>query len=71
MTLDVTVKIVEATPTAVVAAATTWAEFPNIWGPMLGEVWSFLRGEAPKGLGHPGPSTGDFDVKVFWSLVAP
>ena len=152
MTLDVTVKIVEVTPTAVVAAATTWAEFPNIWGPMLGEVWSFLRGEAPKGLytnghnimlykdgvpnvevgvqvtgpfapagqvvtsalqgglaasathtgpiskigdthrtvsdwsktngyrlagphweiyGDPDPSTGDFDVEVFWSLVAP
>jgi effector-binding domain-containing protein len=50
MTVDVTVKIVESTPTAVVAAATTWAEFPNTWGPMLGEVWSFLRGEAPEGL---------------------
>jgi effector-binding domain-containing protein len=152
MTVDVTVKIVESTPTAVVAAATTWAEFPNTWGPILGEVWSFLRGEAPEGLytnghnimlykdnvpnvevgvqvngsfasaghvvasalpgglaasathtgpiskigdthravrewskangyrlvgphweiyGDPNPSTGDFDIDVFWSLAAP
>jgi effector-binding domain-containing protein len=152
MTVEVTAKIVEPTPTAVVAAATTWAEFPKMWGPMLGEVWSFLRGEAPERLykhghnimlykddvpnvevgvqvsrsfasaghvvasalpgglvasathtgpianigdthravcewsktngyrlvgphweiyGDPDPSTGDFDVDVFWSLFAP
>jgi len=151
MTVDVTVKTAEPTPTAVVAAATTWAEFPLMWGPMLDKVWSFLRGEAPDGLykqghnvmlykddvpnvevgvqvsgsfdtgsgvlsstlpgglvatathtgpiarigethqavcdwctargfqlagarweiyGDPDPSTGDFDVEVFWSLVA-
>ena len=50
MTVDVTVKTVEPTPTAVVAAAVTWAEFPAMWGPMLDEVWSFLRGSAPDGL---------------------
>lgn len=43
-------RTVDATPTAVVAAATTWAEFPRTWGPMLDQVWSFLRGEAPAGL---------------------
>jgi hypothetical protein len=32
MIVDVTVKTVEPTPTAVVVAATTWAEFPAIWG---------------------------------------
>jgi effector-binding domain-containing protein len=47
---DVTVKVVEPTPTAVVMAATTWAEFPNMWGPMLTEVWGFLRGDASGGL---------------------
>jgi effector-binding domain-containing protein len=152
MTVDVTVKTAEPTPTAVVVAATTWAEFPNVWGPMLNQVWGFLRGEAPEGLykqghnimlykddvpnvevgvqvssafdpvgqvvasrlpgglvatathtgpigeigdthnavrewskangyslvgphweiyGDPDPSTGHFDVDVFWSLVAP
>jgi hypothetical protein len=50
MTVEVTVKTVEPTPTAVVAAATTWAEFPAMWGPMLDQVWSFLRGGAPAGL---------------------
>jgi effector-binding domain-containing protein len=47
---DVIVKTVEPTPTAVVVAATTWAEFPTVWGPMLDRVWSFLRGDAPEGL---------------------
>lgn len=50
MTVEVTARTVEPTPTAVVTAATTWAEFPNAWGPMLNKVWSFLRGEAPDGL---------------------
>ena len=50
MTVEVTVTTVEPTPTAVVAAATTWVEFPKMWGPMLDQVWSFLRGGAPDGL---------------------
>ena len=50
MAVEVTVRTVEPTPTAVVAAAATWAEFPNMWGPMLDKVWSFLRGDAPEGL---------------------
>src|SRR6516165_10282039 len=50
MTSDVTVKTVEPTPTAVVVAATTWAEFPAMWRPMLDKVWSFLRSGAPEGL---------------------
>ena len=50
MSGEVSVRNVEPTPTAVVAAATTWAEFPSLWGPMLGEVWGFLRGGAPAGL---------------------
>ena len=151
MAVEVTLQAVDPAPTAVVAAATTWAEFPKMWGPMLDRVWSFLRGPAPDGLyeqghnvmlytddvpnvevgvhvsgsfgpaghvvasalpgglvataihtgpiaqigdthqavrewskangyrlagphweiyGDPHPSTGDFDVDVFWSLVA-
>jgi len=50
MTVQVTARTVQPTPTAVVADATTWAEFPNMWGPMLDQVWSFLRGDAPAGL---------------------
>ena len=50
MTVEVTVKTVEPMPTAVVAAAATWAEFPKMWGPILDKVWGFLRGGAPDGL---------------------
>jgi effector-binding domain-containing protein len=50
MTVEVTMKTVGPTPTAVVAAAATWAEFPKMWGPMPDTVWGFLRGEAPDGL---------------------
>jgi hypothetical protein len=32
VTVEVTVKAVEPTPTAVVTAMTTWAEFPKMWG---------------------------------------
>src|SRR5580698_202531 len=50
MAVEVTMQAVDPAPTAVVAAATTWAEFPKIWGPMLDQVWSFLRGDPPEGL---------------------
>ncbi len=50
MTVRVTVTTAEPVPTAVVAAQTTWAEFPHLWRPMLDTVWAFLRGEAPEGL---------------------
>jgi effector-binding domain-containing protein len=50
MNVAVTVRTIEPTPTAVVAAAVTWADFPQIWGPMLNKVWGFLHGEAPDGL---------------------
>jgi effector-binding domain-containing protein len=50
MPVEVTVKTVEPTPTAVVVGATTWAQFPQRWPLMLDQVWSFLRSEAPEGL---------------------
>lgn len=50
MTVEVAVVTVEPTPTAVVAAAATWSQFPQMWGPMLDRVWAFLRSEAPEGL---------------------
>ena len=34
---------VEARPTAVVAQTTTWQEFPELWGALLGEVYEFVR----------------------------
>lgn len=50
MNVPVTVKTVQPVPTAVVAAASTWADFPAQWRPMLDEVWGFLRNDAPAGL---------------------
>jgi effector-binding domain-containing protein len=40
---EVTLTEVPARPTAVVAAATTWAEFPALWPQLLGEVWACLH----------------------------
>ena len=50
---DVRVLTVQASPTAVVRAATTWTEFPTLWGTMLDQVWRFLR-EAPGDLSKDG-----------------
>jgi effector-binding domain-containing protein len=39
----VTLTGVLARPTAVVAAATSWPEFPSLWKTLLDEVWACLR----------------------------
>jgi effector-binding domain-containing protein len=39
----VTFLTVDARPTAVVARTTTWKEFPNVWGPLLDDVYRFVR----------------------------
>lgn len=44
MAAEVGIVTVEAIPTAVVAQATTWEEFPALWGKLLDEVWAFVRG---------------------------
>ena len=43
MRYEVTVTDVAARPTAVIAAATTWQEFPTLWKELLDEVWACLR----------------------------
>jgi effector-binding domain-containing protein len=43
MRYEVTVTDVAARPTAVVAATTTWQEFPALWKELLDEVWACLR----------------------------
>jgi effector-binding domain-containing protein len=40
---DVTIETVLARPTAVIAAATSWQEFPVMWRQLSGEVWACLR----------------------------
>ena len=43
MSYQVTMKAVEARPTAVVKAQTTWQELPTLWRKLSGEVWACLR----------------------------
>lgn len=43
MSYQVSVTDVAARPTAVVPAATGWAEFPTLWPQLSGEVWACLR----------------------------
>jgi hypothetical protein len=69
VTLDVTVKIVEPTHTAVVAAMTMCAEFPKTWGPSrkaTGTRWPGPRLERSTAV--PTRPRDQFDVDVFWSL---
>jgi effector-binding domain-containing protein len=39
----VTVLDVQPRRTAVIAASVSWPDFPNLWGPMLDEVYAFVR----------------------------
>ena len=49
---SVTVKTAAARPTAVVAATTTWAEFPSLWGKLLDEVYAFVGAGGATQDGH-------------------
>jgi effector-binding domain-containing protein len=77
MTYEVTATNVEARPTAVVAARTTWREFPTLWPTLLDEVWACLRsGGVERGcrnvmLYRDGAAPGDVDVEVGVVLDRP
>jgi len=43
MSYQVTMMDVEARPTAVVPATTTWQEFPTLWRKLSDEVWACLH----------------------------
>ena len=44
MDYEVMLRTMAASPTAVVAQATTWDEFPRLWRVLLDEVYVFVRG---------------------------
>ncbi len=48
----VSVETRAARPTAVVAAATTWAEYPALWPTLLDEVYAFIRSGGATQDGH-------------------
>jgi hypothetical protein len=43
MTADVALRTVAPRPTAVVSQTTTWQQFPDVWRPLLDEVYGFIR----------------------------
>ena len=43
MSYQVLIQDVEARPTAVVPATTTWQAFPTLWRELMDEVWACLR----------------------------
>ena len=49
---DVQVVTATARPTAVVAAATTWDEFPQLWRRLLDQVYAFLATSDVSQTGH-------------------
>jgi effector-binding domain-containing protein len=52
MAHDVVLRTTPASPTAVVAQATTWDEFPSLWGALLDEVYAFVRSGGTTQTGH-------------------
>jgi hypothetical protein len=46
--------IVDPRPTAVIVQTTTWAEFPTVWGQLLGDVYGFVRGRSDLATGSGG-----------------
>jgi effector-binding domain-containing protein len=48
----VTFMRVDARPTAVIAQTTTWKEFPNVWGPLLDQVYRFVRSRSDLATGE-------------------
>lgn len=70
---DVTVRIVAARPTAVVAAETTWQDFPSTWRPMLDEVYACLKrnGSAHQGCNIMLYKDDVPNVEIGVELIAP
>jgi effector-binding domain-containing protein len=49
---EITLREVPACPTAVIAQATTWSEFPKVWPVLLDEVYAFVRAGGATQAGH-------------------
>src|SRR6266699_4317542 len=61
MSYQVTMTAVEARPTAVVEAMTTWQEFPTQWRELSNEVWACLRAG--------GITRGCRNIMLYWDDV--
>src|SRR5438045_7488751 len=61
MSYQVTMTDVEARPTAVVEAMTTWQKFPTLWRELSDEVWACLHAG--------GISRGCRNIMLYWDDV--
>jgi effector-binding domain-containing protein len=61
MSYQVTMMNAVARPTAVVAATTTWQQFPTLWRELSGEVWACLRAG--------GVTRGCRNIMLYWDDV--
>ena len=61
MSYQITMTVVEARPTTVVKAQTTWQEFPTLWQELSAEVWECLRAG--------GISRGCRNIMLYWDDV--
>ena len=61
MSYEVMMKVIEARPTAVVSATTTWQAFPRLWRELSDEVWACLRAG--------GISQGCRNIMLYWDDV--
>jgi hypothetical protein len=61
LSYQVTMTDVEARPTAVVPATTTWQEFPTLWRELSDEVWACLHAG--------GISRGCRVIMLYWDDV--
>ena len=61
MSYQVTMTTVEARPTAVVPATTTWQKFPTLWLELSNEVWACLRAG--------GINRGCRNIMLYWDDV--
>lgn len=52
MKYDIELTTAAGSPTAVVAATTTWERFPTLWKELLDQVWAFLRDSDLRTDGH-------------------
>ena len=61
MIYQVTMAEVDARPTAVVPATTTWQAFPTLWRELSEEVWACLRAG--------GVNRGCRNIMLYWDDV--
>ena len=58
------------TGTAVVAATTTWDEFPRLWRELLAEVWAACaRPVSPPAHEREDQDPALFETEVYWLLA--